>query len=235
MRCACVRAGVEPYVRELIPSLKADKIIIDSNLSEYDFSEYDEVVMIYSLYPRTPSMKKVGFFNTEQMTRYSVMESGLAQVRHYKPDKVYDYSKTNKEIWYRNGVDAEVLPYITDDIDELKRLIEETPKEFDFAFSGTLSQRRLDIINLFREAGFTVLVTSGFGQERDKELARARCLLNIHYANDYIVYESARCQRWSDAGMTVYTEDGYDVPKGVYRIEIPLNKSYIRKFILSNK
>ena len=43
MRCACVQVSVEPYVRELIPSVKADKVIIANDVSGYDFSEYDEV------------------------------------------------------------------------------------------------------------------------------------------------------------------------------------------------
>ncbi len=73
--------------------------------------------------------------------------------------------------------------------------------------SGSPSPHRNTIISRVRAAGMTVLYLNGVrGLERDISVASAKQFLNIHYDVEYQVFESIRCNRWIEAGMTVVTE-----------------------------
>ena len=79
---------------------------------------------------------------------------------------------------------------------------------YDFALVGCTSPRRRSIVAKLHSAGLTtVVIQASFGDARDRQIANARALLNLHYAEDYWVYEAVRCNRWIAAGLAVVTED----------------------------
>jgi hypothetical protein len=64
------------------------------------------------------------------------------------------------------------------------------------------------------EAGLTVnLLKSTYGDERNKEIAKCKLLLNIHYNPDYKIFETLRCDPWLSVGFPVITEESMDNDK----------------------
>ncbi len=47
----------------------------------------------------------------------------------------------------------------------------------------------------------------GWKDERDKQIAECRILLNLHYEKDYQVFEHLRCDRWLFAGKMVISDE----------------------------
>ena len=162
-----------------------------------------------------PKNCKISFINTEQL---SVNEK-LIEYNNYAIDKidVYDYSMENIKI-SKKGL---YLPY--------KKYIEETnklteyltqDKEFDFAVIGSPSPHRTKIIDLLVNRGFKVSHVHGWNDARDKQVGKCRALLNLHFNEEYKLYEPIRCERWRFAGMPIYSEPCLDsIPDGIMIID----------------
>ena len=85
------------------------------------------------------------------------------------------------------------------------------------------SRRRYDAIDAIVANGIKVHKVSGWGEQRDREIGKARILLNIHYSDTYNIYEALRCERWRFAGMPIISEpSASQMPEGV--IEARLNE-----------
>lgn len=82
-------------------------------------------------------------------------------------------------------------------------------KSYDVAFVGSMSPRRMEIITQIRNNGYKVNIITGWKEERDKEILKTKVLLNIHYADDYNIYESLRCDRFLFSDTIVVTEKSY--------------------------
>jgi hypothetical protein len=82
-------------------------------------------------------------------------------------------------------------------------------KLYDVAFVGSICSRRMEIITKIRNNGYKVNIVTGWKEERDKEILKAKVLLNIHYAEDYNIYESLRCDRFLFSDTIVVTEKSY--------------------------
>jgi hypothetical protein len=77
-----------------------------------------------------------------------------------------------------------------------------------------MSPRRELVLKGLRDAGLRVLtLTNVWGEERDKRLAECECVINIHYANDYKVFERTRCEQWLSSGGLVISEESLDNDK----------------------
>ena len=151
-------------------------------------------------------------YNTEQMTRQNKLEQVISKINNNKNIKeIWDYSKVNIQILNSKGItNVKYVPLESPDsyvnkLKEYRKII-----DYDVGFSGTLSNRRLNILNKLRECGKSVNIIQKFGEDRDMELARCKILINIHYADDYMVFESARCEPWLKAGVTVISEKSLD-------------------------
>jgi hypothetical protein len=107
------------------------------------------------------------------------------------------------------------LPYLPyeKEIHYIQNLVNTIPKEYDIAFIGSSSIKRLRIIEILRNHGFSVYrVLEKWGEERDRELAKCRMLLNVHCDNDYQMFECIRCDRWIFGGMKVLSETSREKP-----------------------
>ncbi len=172
-----------------------------------------------------PKLKLAVAWNTEQFSRkgkldeflkacqtvISVMAEGMKL-------EIWDYSEWNvvqlQEKLEQEDIDITVRVQKTaseQDVCALRVLLETTPKKYDFVCIGSPSPHRSKIISDVRAAGMTVLYLHGVrGLERDICVASAKQFLNIHYDVEYQVFESIRCNRWIEAGMTVVTEPCVD-------------------------
>jgi hypothetical protein len=130
-------------------------------------------------------------------------------INSQKPKEVWDYSKENIKILKQNNIDALYVP-----LESPKWYINKLQKwrniKYDIGFSGTLSPRRNYILNAVEKAGKSVRRITSFGETRDKELASCRFILNIHYAEDYRIFESNRCEPWLKLGVPVISETSLD-------------------------
>jgi hypothetical protein len=77
--------------------------------------------------------------------------------------------------------------------------------KYDIGFSGSPSSRREAILCGLRTK-FSVLHTTAWGDERDKELSSCRILVNIHYSTEHQIFETARCEPWLQLGVPIISE-----------------------------
>lgn len=155
-------------------------------------------------------------FNSEQMT----IESRRILVEKFLQNggKLINYCRANAQILLKNCVQEDqmlLLPYVMrqSEAQFLGNLYKNENKLYDFAVVCSLTPRRANIIDSLQKLGLKIrVITDCFGIERDKMIAQCRALLNIHANADYKIYESIRCDRWLNAGMSVICEYCEDAP-----------------------
>lgn len=155
----------------------------------------------------------VSILNTEQLTR-------VWYIQKYKSDilrlllndvtpTIYDYSSVNSNLTPFNLKVERIIPYRADptEIPDYKINV-----EYDVAFLGTMSDRRGKILNELEERGVKVREIKAWGEERDAQVQSCKVIINIHYDEDYKIYESIRCDRWLAFGKVVVSEDSLETP-----------------------
>lgn len=151
----------------------------------------------------------LGILNTEQLTRDEWCLYFKTTVSNLKYKfEIFDYSIANiKILKEQTGIVSHHLPYKyrKEEIDKLKMLINNTPKIYDVAFVGGINHRRHNILNTMKDISI-YKISDKWGDDRDMEIAKCKVLINIHYENDYTIFEEIRCVRWQMAGMTVISE-----------------------------
>ena len=151
-------------------------------------------------------------YNTEQLTRQSVLEKLLFNIKETNPIGIWDYSSINVSILKENGIDAVHIPLTSPKwyIDRLREYRNLTERIWDVGFSGGMTPRREKIINELLSIGISVNIVTLFGCDRDFELSKCKIILNIHAGDDYLIYESARCEPWLKLGVVVVSEASLD-------------------------
>jgi glycosyltransferase involved in cell wall biosynthesis len=192
------------------------------------FSEYENGTAIIALekpgllseaFKYMPKLQLAVAWNTEQFSRTDKLhefvdacQSILSVLPEGVKLEIWDYSEWNvvqlRKKLGREDITLRVQKTTSEqDVCALRVLLETTPKEYDFVCIGSPSPHRTEVIEQVRAVGMTVLHLNGVrGLVRDTCVASAKQLLNIHYSPEYQVFESVRCNRWIEAGMTVVTE-----------------------------
>lgn len=101
------------------------------------------------------------------------------------------------------------LPYQirSREIKYLQTLIKQNKQIYDVGFCATnQSQRRLNIYHQLKQNGVKVIDIYGWKENRDRLISQCKILINIHYDQDYQIFEHFRCDRWILAGMLVVSE-----------------------------
>jgi hypothetical protein len=146
--------------------------------------------------------------NMEQMT--IVKRNKLTQWHLDNNVKVIDYSIENIQLLQTVNPDSVInhIPYQfnPNEINKLKQYMN-ISKLFDVAYCGCMSPRRKKILNDLRDNGISVYEISAWGDHRDRSIPMCKILINIHFDDDYNIYESLRCDRWAFAKMPVVSED----------------------------
>ena len=151
------------------------------------------------------------YFNSEQMTRKYALNHLKSLIITSKPVEIWDYSLKNVEILKEHGIAAKyVKVYPSDEyLERVKLWIKQTP-EYDVGFCGELSERRNNILTAIKKSDISLNIVKKWGDERDKELAKCRIIINIHYDKDYNIFETARCEPWLTLGIPVVSEISLD-------------------------
>jgi hypothetical protein len=167
--------------------------------------------------PFDPSSEaKYVLYNTEQCTLTDRLSQLLERARQPDIVAVWDYSPINVSILRDNGIVASHVPLKTGGcyLERLRDFYDTIPKEYDVGFCGSMSDRRHAILQaLAADKGLRVLHIGGMsGDERDRQLARCKVIINIHYADNYQIFEAFRCEPWLALGshIKIVSENSLD-------------------------
>jgi len=119
-------------------------------------------------------------FNTEQMTAFGDVKKQMQNFDRWSKHTIWDYSLLNSRLLRDAGAQKVVhcpLGYI-----ESMTTIKPVEEDIDVLFYGAMNPRRRKIIDELVFSGLKVEHLFGvFGKERDKVIARAKVVINIHY------------------------------------------------------
>jgi hypothetical protein len=169
-----------------------------------------EIPVIINNYPDYSN--KFILFNAEQLTRNNMLEHICRLGTHPNCVEIWDYSHINVDILASKGITAKHYPlrcskpYLI-----TLQTFREQPIQYDIGFCGAKCARREHILQLLQQKGYRVLALyHHYGVERDKALATCKVLINIHFADDYQIFESSRCEPWLEIGVPVISEHSLD-------------------------
>lgn len=150
-------------------------------------------------------------YNTEQLSRSSMLSIVLNNIRSSNPVEIWDYSLANINILKGYDIISRHVPldipgWYIEELNNYRR----NGITYDVGHSGTLTGRRLEIINLLKSSNISINIIELFGKDRDIELAKCKIILNIHAEDDYKIFESCRCEPWLKLGVTVISENSLD-------------------------
>jgi hypothetical protein len=169
---------------------------------------------------------ELSILNTEPLSIDYNLQLLKSFISKYPFLKIYDYSFSNLQIILQNSMCGELLEYQLNEKENilLKNLLLNEPKIYDFGiitYGNTetnnidcLFHKKKEVVTELIKKGFTIHIISGWGMERDKELAKCRVILNVHSIlgiNGQIYYsktfENIRCNRLLDSGFKILSED----------------------------
>jgi hypothetical protein len=150
-------------------------------------------------------------YTSEQLTRPSQLENVLEMAKRPGCLEIWDYSAANVAILANHGVQARHMPLkISDDYATRLRSYRAAGQSYDVGFCGWVNERRRAILNACKEKGLSVNIITSWGEERDRALAQCKVLINIHYEDDYNIFESNRCEPWLAIGVPIVSEKSLD-------------------------
>lgn len=186
------------------------------------------------------------FLNTEPLNIPVRLNDAKRTISTFPNMVYYDYSKSNLKILEEKNIqvkEAIYLPYQCDD-EELANLVEwnkNTKKEYDFgiikSLGGDVTPRRLKVVQFLRDHHYTVHVIQGWGDDRDKELAKCKVILNIHGFHDIPsqIFEHIRCDRLLEAGFTILSEQCFHLDEAFISKYKKLKQITYEAFFNENK
>lgn len=171
-----------------------------------DLADRRSIVLGANLLSHYPHRLRPGtiLYNLEQVEAGPWFELGTRDLlRRYR---VWDYSARNATELERLGLPRpKVVPIGWSPV---LRRIERGPEDVDVLFYGCVNDRRQAIIDALRQSGLKVEVLFGvFGAERDRAIARARIVLNVHHF-EARVFEIVRVSYLLANGRVVVSERG---------------------------
>jgi len=214
-----------------------DKIFaLASSPSKISFVMFLEDFELYKSFVNTNT--ELSFLNTEPLSASNNLEIVKNIITAYPNLKIYEYSKANIEILIKIGIQAQLLEYICTEreISQLVKLYHTTPKAYDYGYitygntltntiDSIVTERRKKVVAHLMERGFSVHIISGWGRERDIELAKCKTILNIH-STDSQNFEHIRCDRLLAAGFNILSEESIGVLPTEYLTLIPYHEFF---------
>lgn len=125
--------------------------------------------------------------------------------------RVWDYSPCNLGLWHVEGIEADYVPigYVP----ELTRIVPAISPDIDVLFYGSLSARRATVLQELQTIpGMKTQIMLGFGGVRDAAIARAKVVLNMHYADLPGLFEMVRVSYLLSNSKAVVSEHSKDFP-----------------------
>jgi len=186
--------------------------LIDYLVSENSPKRNHPIFIIESIKHLHPENKfPIILYNIEQMTRDTMRISTVERISLPDIIEVWDYSLTNTSILKNYGLNVKHVPIKLSLDTIIKYRNYRVQPEYDIVFCGQLSEYRKNILTKLEEKGKTVKIIDGeYSGQRDIDIGKAKLLINIHYNENYRVFESIRCEPWIASGMKVLSENSLD-------------------------
>jgi hypothetical protein len=183
------------------------------NFLRYFYREIETPIAI--MHHRADIDRPQILYNTEQLTRPDLY-STINNYQHKNILEIWDYSLVNIKILNSAGIyNTKYVPlkiwpeYQT----KLQQYCENSSFEFDIGFCGWVyGDHRVKILNSIKQlTNISIDIIDGlYGDDRDQRLARCRMILNIHFNENYKIFEQYRCFAWLDIGKVVLSENSLD-------------------------
>jgi hypothetical protein len=161
-----------------------------------DLNNYEKIFFVQKIGSKIDiekyEKKNIYIINTEQISRKKILK------KFENFSNTIDYSHENISLINQNII---YFPYGIN-----KNEIFDFKKDNNICFIGAKSDKRNKIINELKEREINIDIITGFSEERDKKLFTYKILLNIHFDDNYNIYESIRCDRCVFNKMIVITE-----------------------------
>lgn len=217
-------------LKEYVESLNT-KIDVEYTNS-FDFikeNNFDEVIFVHEVFDdKVFELKNitVSYLNTEPLNLWARISYILYNIHGTIGNKIthfYDYSLSNIKIMNEHGIKNTFhLPYLynSEEVRTLKEFKNTSDVKYDFGIICSSSiwttkvedltpPRRKKLVEYLLSEGFTVNIITGWGESRDRELAKCKRILNIH--GQYLeesskIFEHIRCNRLLYAGYSILSE-----------------------------
>jgi hypothetical protein len=216
----------DPMFDDWVSFLKKTKNIPQTNLPIYIGRNYFD--------------KKCVLFNIEQNTRNDFNSNNF---KNSNIVEIWDYSVENIRIFKENNIhNVKHVPFCL--WDEYRNQIESyninNNYDFDVVFIGWINKRREKILDELTKNGLKVKTITQrlFGKERDEIISKSKILLNIHFEEDYKIFELYRCFPWIETKKIVVSENSLDNDNRCINVnyenivdkilEIINNKNYVK-------
>lgn len=221
------KEGIHNMCKEYICSLFVDdQLLVSYNKRFYNYKKINNLIssypdsnkyFLYKLIDGLQLDEKCYFINTEQLTRDTWLNY-IKELKRFHPKlKLLDYSYQNVKILNENGIKSTYLPY-----QKYKPEIFNFEKIYDVAIVGlnlkkNRHKHRNNIYHLLKEKGVKINNICGFNlEDRDIPLFQHKILLNIHFNENYKIYEEMRCTRCTLNNMIVITEESDNLSEYMY-------------------
>lgn len=216
--------GVFKYVEDYIKSINTE---FHFDIKQYNGNSLNEplekIIIFIQKFPVNLNWdlvnKNTKFFmvNIEQMSRdyaYNLYTHNFESFRqlcfknYINNIPIWlDYNESNFEYIKSYNFITKELPYIPyeEEITKLKSYSKN--KEYDIGFIDSFgSVKRNKIIKDLIDRGYKMNIITGWNEERDIEIGKCKILINIHYQDDFKIFENIRCDRWLYSGLKVLSE-----------------------------
>lgn len=188
--------------------------LLFKELEEFLQYYYSDVIYPISILRPTLAFPQI-LFNTEQLTRNDIQNIITLYKNNEHIIEIWDYSLANISIWNSFGIynvkhtPFKIWPSYRD---KLLSYNSEQKYNFDIGFVGWVhGSKRIDMLQEIIKHNISIdIIENVYGEERDKRLAKCKILLNIHFDNDYQIFEQLRCFAWRDIGKIIVSENSLD-------------------------
>lgn len=152
------------------------------------------------------------YLNIEQLSRKKHLKYVLN-----KNIKLLDYSFENVNILKKHNKTSLYFPHQVN-MDNILNY----DKIYDVAIIGELKncKRRRKIYQELKKRKVNIINILGWSKERDNKLFRSKIILNIHYSDNYKIFEEIRCNRCIFNKIIVLTEDSDNIDEFMFRDNI---------------
>lgn len=202
---------MDDYIKTIIIDLQLQFLILN-DMNKYPYNTKNIYVFVQripgKLLSQSQYFNNIFLLNTEQCTK-NFDKNYLKNILNNNI-KVIDYSLENIKCFDNSNILYLPYQYNISEIDKLKKFITMNDKKYDVAFIGAMSPKRKKICDELINKGINLNIVNGWSDNRDIAISSAKVVLNIHYNDEYNIYESFRCDRWIFSGMLLISEKSID-------------------------
>ena len=202
------------YVKSIIANHNEFVLILDYNELKIIINNINNNKIIFlqsipNLSDVSNIINQIYILNTEQLSRQQALNDMQIYIKNNI--KIIDYSKANIDCLNSLNIRTNILyiPYLINNNE-----IYNYDKIYDVAYVGLFQNNinyRMNIINKLKKSNIQINKIEGFDTDRDNLLFKYKILLNIHYNEEYKIFEQMRCNRCIFNKVIVITEKSIDV------------------------